>query len=565
MTENKKTKRNVAIIVIGLILVVAVATLSYALWTRNFTETGVNKNIYDCFTIAYSQTSGEGVTLEHGYPQTDEEGMQNNPYEVQIKNSCKTVASYNVILNEQTDSTLSEQYLKVATDGDVKLLSSATETTKRVIDNYNNKKSYIINSGVLASNQTKTLQIRSWMDKDTSVENGTNKSFTFKITIEATSGINSDLKIGILGKEYPVITTTPDFKKGYPNSDDTSLSGLYLDYDDDGTSYYFRGAVENNYVKLGTSKQDDYLYIVGKGTGSSATLGTREAAEAECDKYNEIDYGYETVQACKDAIVTEPMQISGQSILWRIVRINGDGTIRLVTDNPIEGSAFNTDYLDRKYVGYTYGNTACTKTSPCKSTYTGSGTFTNSNGGTNSTIKSYLENWYHTTLGELDSKIAQTTYCNDTSYGSGDESGTLNYGTYKRIVTDKKPSFKCPDPTKQSSGTRDYGGVYKLKVGLLTADEMTYAGMSYNIPYATRENYLLSYGKEKDYPWYMWSMSPYYSSSSGAVEFNVIAGSGFNHRNDVYYADSVVRPVINLNADTLASGNGTKESPFIVE
>ena len=41
-------------------------------------------------------------------------------------------------------------------------------------------------------------------------------------------------------------------------------------------------------------------------------------------------------------------------MLFRIVRINGDGTIRIVTDEPIGTSMFNKQYDSEEYAGYTY-------------------------------------------------------------------------------------------------------------------------------------------------------------------------------------------------------------------
>ena len=209
------------------------------------------------------------------------------------------------------------------------------------------------------------------------------------------------------------------------------------------------------------------------------------------------------------------------------------------------------------------------KDKPCKSEYHGS-SFTNSNGGDNSTIKTYLENWYITTLNAFDDKIALTSFCNDTSYGSGNELNGLYYGPYKRIETDKQPSLQCPDPTKQGGGEkRNYGGVYKLKVGLLTADEMNYAGMSENSDYrsfATRNNYLLNYlnNGTNEY-WYMWSMSPYYAYSSYAGEFYGYADGYIDKNFDVSRDDFVVRPVINLKSDVTVTGSGTEQDPYVVQ
>ncbi len=562
----KERKRKITIItVIGVMLILAITTFTYAIWSRTHIQTGVNKNTYACFEISYAETNGNGISIQNGYPQKDEDGLKNEPYEVQITNKCDTVSTYNVILNKEQGSTLKDEHLKVAVDNDYKLLSQATPTTKREISGFSNEASYIIGTGVVGPKQTKIVKIRSWMDKDTSETEGENKSFTFKITIETGAGVG-DLKTKIFGKEYAVITEEPDFSKGYPNSSSGSdKSGLYLSFDDEGPSYYFRGNVENNYVQLGTNKENAYLYMVGHDQSMATVYGSYDAAENDCNNNYEIDYEYGSAQECIEDIQSEPMQTSNQPIMWRIVRINGDGTIRLVTDNPVGGSAFNETYNGYQYVGYTYENSEpCTHDKPCSSDYSGNSWTNSENMGTNSTIKGYLEDWYNTTLKDFNDKIALTSFCNDTSYGSGSESSTLYYGPYKRLNTDKKPSLQCPDPTKQSgSEKRNYGGVYKLKVGLLTADEMNMAGMSYNG--ATRDNYLLKYLKNNDkYYWWMWSMSPYSALSSNAIEFYGGTGGGINDYR-VYDTDHVVRPVINLNADTLiTSGDGSQNNPFIV-
>ena len=67
------------------------------------------------------------------------------------------------------------------------------------------------------------------------------------------------------------------------------------------------------------------------------------------------------------------------------MRVNGDGTTRLISDEIVVKSAFNSRYNNEKYVGYTYDNSA-----------------PNVGDGTNSTIKTYLENWYTTNLSEYD-------------------------------------------------------------------------------------------------------------------------------------------------------------------
>ncbi len=433
--------------------------------------------------------------------------------------------------------------------------------------------------GTVGPNQTKTIQIRSWMDINTTETQGEGKEFTFKITIESTAEAEAPLDPNSLGAKIlaanEIRKEEPDFSRGYPNSSsDTALSGLYKTEDDDGDSYYFRGKIENNYVQMGTYKEDTYLYIVGEGQDNETVFGRYTAAENYCNELYNEDYNYSTADACISDIKEKTAQTFGQPILWRIVRINGDGTIRLVTDNPIGETAFNIASSGYQGVGYTYDNTTpCTKDKPCKSEYNGS-SFINSNGGTDSTVKTYLENWYKTTLNEFDTKIAYGTYCNDTSYGSGTEdttpsSSNLYYGPYKRLNTDKKPDLYCSNPTKQGgSENRLYGGIYQLKIGLLTADEMNFAGLAYysNSPYATRDNYLLKYLSNSAVYWW-WSISPGYSNMSDNNEFEGLS-DGKVDAAPTYgtdYSGNVARPVINIAKNVTVTGQGTIGDPYVIQ
>ncbi len=580
--ENKKTKRNILIIVIGLILIVAVVTLSYALWTRNFTQTGINKNIYDCFEINYEETKGAGVTLEHGYPQTDEEGMQNNPYEITVKNTCKTIATYNIILNKESSSTLNEQYLKVAVGDSYKKLNEYEITEKRELTEYpdfTNSTSYIIGTGVLTPDTTKIIDVRSWMDENTSVENGANKSFTFKITIEATAG-DGELLAGKILKSYP-ITLDSDMENGFDCYEVTKANQtVNIDTSKDngnGIGMCVTDSLEN--IKRDIYSYEMFNYECNKTDPASHiheyTFGNNdningwtiyeilEATGSIITKANITDYsGYDieegivatndddgTSYVLRGKVKNNYVKFAGQD--WRIVRINGDGTIRLILKDriPSISQAFNTTSNGLKYVGYTYDNdTNCTTEHPCKSTYTGSETFDNSNGGTNSDIKTYLEEWYNTNLKDKDSQIAYGTYCNDTTISKSYNSYTY-YGSYGRIEEGNGASLQCPD-TKET-----YGGVYKLKIGFLTADEMNIAGLPM---YEVIDS---DYYMYHNYDW--WSMSPYRARSSDAYG---LYGSYGNIYNDYVTITNAVLPVINLKPDVqITGGDGTESNPYVVD
>ncbi len=358
------------------------------------------------------------------------------------------------------------------------------------------------------SNSKLTVTPSSWQDVVCTV------SFSQKTLQNIIDYINKKAKNTVL--------TSADFAKGCPLNDSDECSGVYKmdDYSNStslnynkpgGTSYYFRGEAKDNYVKFANNN-------------------------------------------------------------WRIVRINGDGSIRLVLDGDIGTSAFNTDHDVRKYVGYTYDNgTPCTNSSPCTSTYNSSATFKNSKGGINSTIKTKLEKWYYDNLRAYDSYITYGTYCNDTSYGSGSEADKLHYGAYARLTgSSPAPRLTCPDPTAGtgasssdvSNGNHTYGGVYKLKIGLLSADEIVLAGYQPSGTKVTESNYL--YYTNYSYA-YFWSSSP--TISTGDDNNRVFDGRLFYRYLDSYFvhASYSLRPVINLSTKGLeATGKGAQDEPFVI-
>ena len=471
-------KKIIILSIVGTLVSLSIA-FTYAIWSRSFTQTGINTNDYSCFDIKYSENTS-GLTLSKKYPIIDEEGLNQESYDVTIQNVCNIGASYTVLLNKKSTSTLADEHVKIAVNGNINLLSDY-QTTTTSISNYSDAR--VIYTDFLSANETKTIKIQSWMDENTSKEDGSNKSFTYKITIDAQTSKNL-LADKVL--ENKVVTSVPDFLVGEPPSNGTNTgSGLYRTSDDDGATYYFRGDVKNNYVSFANQ-------------------------------------------------------------LWRIVRINGDGSIRLIKSESIGDSKFNEQAELSKYVGFTYDNaSACTQESPCISNYnTSSKAFTNSKTVTNSTVKTYLENWYKNNLSSYDSKIALTKFCNDTTT---DDSSSK---AYNRMVNGA-PSLTCQDTSET------FGGLYKLKIGLINADEMLMAGVSWTDP--AKSNYL-------EYNSQTWSLTPSTISSSSYA-----AGLMGDYGNLSFYAADIngayaIRPVINLNASTqISSGNGSESNPFVVK
>ena len=275
-----------------------------------------------------------------------------------------------------------------------------------------------------------------------------------------------------------------------------------------GDSYYYRGNVTNNYVKF-------------------------------ADKY------------------------------WRIVRINGDGTVRVIydgtsahangessSDRQIGTSAFNSSYKDNAYVGYMYGQTGA-------STYAAAHANTN-----NSTIKAYIDNWYKTNIvGTANEQyLADNIFCNDRSISSNkpDSYNNLGYGTNATAYRwyygpwssggyNSNMRLTCPQKNDAFtvSDTTNGNGALTYPVGLLSTDEIVLAG-GWN---ASNSGYYLYSGQ------YWWASSP--SSFYGSIAYVRYVSSDGNANTNYYVVDiNGVRPVFNLKAEVLAQGSGTATDPY---
>ena len=254
---------------------------------------------------------------------------------------------------------------------------------------------------------------------------------------------------------------------------------------------------------------------------------------------------------------------------WRIIRVNGDGSIRLIysgdsssgpvttgKETQIGTSAFNEQYNDNAYVGYMYGSTGQSSYAP---------THANNN---SSTIKIILDNWYQNNLLSYSTYISvKTEFCGDrqpstsssTSNGSGGTGTTETYyGAYIRLQTNRiPPTFKCNnlnDLYTINSSTKG-NKVLDYPIGLITADEVAYAGSRMS----TTENiYNTFLNTEQTY----WTITPHRFMTAAELLYVSLYGS-LVWTLPTFSAG--VRPVINLDANVTLSGSGTSTDPYVVE
>ncbi len=240
--------------------------------------------------------------------------------------------------------------------------------------------------------------------------------------------------------------------------------------------------------------------------------------------------------------------------LWRIIRINGNGSVRLLyagsggEDGYIgSAQAYNTSYNHPAYVGWKY---------------TVGGSSSADRGNANkSNAYSTVESWYNG-LSTTDKNYidGNAIYCNDRNLRSGDTystSGTFYYAAYERLVTNKTPTYEC-------SNTSDRFNNF----GLMTADEVAFAGGKHGTNSPKAYYYLAANGSSSSTGvngW--WIMTPFefyvYYGNKYANIFRV-SDSGILTYNNVSYSN-VIRPVVSLKSSVLVTGgSGTGSDPYTV-
>ena len=241
--------------------------------------------------------------------------------------------------------------------------------------------------------------------------------------------------------------------------------------------------------------------------------------------------------------------VSFAGFYWRIIRVNGDGSIRLIyqgtSATTIGTSAFNSLYDRSEYVGLKYTN------------YSQYGTEENS------TIYEVLNTWYRTNITNKNYGSYIDTnagFCGDRDLQSGtwaSMGATIYYAAYGRLNTNKSPVFTCSTNNLYTATTSNKGNKsLSNPIGLITADEVTYAGGVWN---TNNTSYYLYTGS--DY----WTMSPSSFYATGRIAYVFLVTSNGQLNNDyVGISSPGIRPVINLKASTLFTGTGTSTDPFTV-
>ena len=332
---------------------------------------------------------------------------------------------------------------------------------------------------------------------------------------------------------------------------ETSNAGMYSYTEGTGKTYYYRGAVDNNWVKYGKFKADQIVY-----RGFYDDNATDEIwFDNEIGKPKYIDYptlaecqtGVDEVSTynykCKEVVYAH----KGDDMYWRIIRVDKDNKIKMIyagskapsesTKVAITGAntnmgftAYNNDYDRAEYVGFQYTNGSQRGTT------------------TNSTIKTYLDNWYTKYFNENigTSRFVKTTFCNDrNTSGTWTSNGSdFEYAPLTRLSSSTPiPTFEC--------NTED---VVTNNLGLITADEIVLAGGKVGT-----DNSAFYLNNNIAY----WAGSPFEFHYGSSIVFIFYSVYGLAY-NGVRYRTSAARGVITLSVDTKLLGSGTYDDVYVV-
>ena len=628
MEELEKNINKRKIYISLLVSVICIISVSYAFFVLYLRQTDNNAvTALSCFTSTLTEENS-AINLSNEFPIKDEDGMKKTPFTFKITNNCNNyVKAYITIdpLNEGTANYILSEYMKanVSTKGstDGTSLIIGTQNTK-VLDNKHN--GYIVKEVGLNKNESKEFDLRLWIDYDTTKEQAAGMTYNSQVVIVTEPGKPTFAEAILANNEVKTPITTPGSEVSAHTKDDvesvsTSVSSDYQAYyitygtgwEANGTKFNLTGTAvtSDTYANSYSSLVGKYLPNSSLLSAGSSTAGTMKtttnlnsvyyivSATSSSFTYKQITSNKNTTEALlasteddygtsyyfRGAVKNNYVEFANKC--WRIVRITGDGSVKLVLHNdntsgaanPCSSannsedaafarysgttytSAFNSSYDDNAYVGFKYGTT-------------GASDYATTHANTNkSTILTNLETWYNNNdnFKKYEKVIADTVWCNDktnvtdTTYdpwfwspnGLGYAKNVTYYGATQRLVSSSNsaggtgPSLKCNGELSKINS----------KVGLITADELAFAGYAY---ISSDVGNTTTYLQENAGTNWWWSLSPSYFPGNYAYVWCVRSGNLYDRS---VGTGNGVRPVISLISSTNVTGDGTSENPFIVE
>ena len=610
--ENSKKRLKVYYsLLVSVLCFIGVSFAFFQLFLRQTDNNGISA--LNCFSSTLTEETS-AINLSNKFPIKNEDGIKKTPFTFKITNNCNNyVKAYITIdpLKEGTSNYILSKYMKanVSTKGttDGTSLIIGTQNTK-VLDNKHN--GYIVKEVGLNKNESKEFDLRLWIDYDTTKEQAAGMTYLSQVVIVTEPGKQTLSEAILTNNEVKTPLTTPGKEISAHTKDDITTTqtvsvssaeqAYYVTYGTgwtaNGTKFNLTGTAVtsdtyvNSYSDLvgkylpsglyysGSSAAGDMkttinlskVYYVVSATSSSYTYkiitSNKNVSEALLAS-TEDDYG--TSYYFRGNVKNNYVEFANKC--WRIVRIAGDNSVKLVLHNDNTGgvsdpcssannstsaafarfsgttyeSEFNSSDDDNAYIGFMYGTA-------------GSNDYANTHANINkSIILTNLEIWYNNNLSSYDSKIVSTVWCNDKTNVTGLGYGTNKtyYGADQRLASASGnaggtgPSLKCNGEFSKVAS----------KIALMTADELAFVGYAENIGNTI---VYLQENSSSSVNW--WSLSPLFFNGDYALVWVVGGYDGYLYGRNVEYS-SDIRPSISLVSNiTISGGSGTSEDPYVI-
>ena len=565
-------KKQTILVVASLLVVVLSVTLAY--FTAQIIGKGKDVLVTSAdLKIVFTDTDGniEGNNITPGW---------SNSKTFTVKNESNGTYKYDIIIKDLVNTFKTYKYLQykiASTDGGYNMTDYSYLPKASIKEDVTLAYEVSIDKG---KTHTYTIEIKYANDEsvDQSIDMGQSLSGTIYIreftkpTMKLTDKLMAD---------NPTIGTRTTFTA----FTETNTGTLYKATEQIGTNpvkdvYYFAGDAKNNWVKFGKTTESSCTYNnseVYYADLSSGTMVIRKPYnQEECLSSNVCTLGDLKGVGVTDNICTgnggtltgEKATWNGTStkdIYWRIIRTNADGSIKLLyagtspdTEKAYIGmSEFNTTYDDPMYAGYKYGTM---------------GSLENNRLNTNdSTIKTYVDNWYKNNLIAYTKYLSKdAVYCNDRNLASGQTYSTtsnFDYASWERIGTNKQPTYNCTN-MRDAFSVNNTSAKLNYPIGLMSIDELSYAGGNSStrltapyVWYYTNANGESSYGsltfgslslvRWKDSYTLVWGIDG--SDSPGFL--NGIHTGGLH----------AVRPSVSLlSCNLISRGDGSANNPYVI-
>ena len=616
----KNKKKDLVLILIVLILLITIVGISYAAF--NYVGTGQKLNTITTGAISMNYIESSNIiSMNNALPTTDATGKKRlntgEYFDFTVKSSIKgnTDINYEIATKEESGNTFSGKNIKFYL---TKVNSDGTEEEAMPPKTYSEDTTSNVYTGRPAdmmslfvgnlANQGDTeikYRLRLWVDESYNPQND-NGGLTYKVKVNVygqtsdtvakvedtyckDNGFNtlSDCMLVINNHESSVDTAKTNIKsKGTPDFSKTATTdeGIFMAEDDEGESYYYRGAVKNNYVSFAgftwriiRRNGDGSVRMIYSGkstsdTGTAVTIGNSQFNSKYWDptyvgyKYNEKFSLHENNGTTGFGGFANTQKYNfgtGYTFDESTKKFTLTGTIKQLTwkdnhDEIVKNNLYSCleTFCDVVYkvIGYQNDTTMTVKPiSYSSDSYADAVTNT-----TNSTIKDTLDTWYKNNLMSYSSYLADETFCNDREiyWGNGYLTiPTTTYGAYGRLYEKKTPSLKCAQDNDKfkvsnASAKLDY------PLSPITVDEAAMAGGVLNIQ---NSNYYLYNGQ------YFWMLSP--SNFASGLFHTLVWAVQPSGSLGWFYVENFfgIRPVINLKADTqITKGDGTALNPYVV-